>query len=136
MINDKRKFYKKLAEDYLKNINTKRNLKTTRTISKKSNYKIRNGMIKLNVKDNKKKRSLFFTQCIICTIIIGIFYYLSISNNSSANNIIEKTKNLINSEFNMDKIIYTFKSNNKKEGVIIDDKVLEEMEQEIENTKK
>ena len=36
----------------------------------------------------------------------------------------------------MDKIIYTFKGNNKKDGVSIDDKVLEEMEQEIEDTKK
>lgn len=136
MINDKRKFYKKLAEDSLKNINTKRNLKTTRTISKKSNYKIRNGMVKLDVKDNEKKYSSFFIQCIICIIIIGIFYYLVNSNNSMANNIIEKTKNLINREFNVDKIIYTFKGNNKKDGVIIDDKVLEEMEQEIQNTKK
>ncbi len=136
MVNDKREFYKRLAEDSLKDVKTKRTLKTARTTPKNNDYTTRNGMIKLDVKDNEKKSSSFFTQCIICILIIGIFYYLTNSNNPRVNDFIEKTKNIINSEFNMDKIIYTFKGNNKKDGVSIDDKVLEEMEQEIEDTKK
>nr|WP_317357023.1 hypothetical protein [uncultured Tyzzerella sp.] len=151
MVNDKKEFYRRLAEDSLKNIKTKRTIKTTRTTGttktlrvNNNNYKTRNGMIKLENNENTQVKSKFFIQCIISLLIVGIFYYLSNSNSTMANNIIDKTKSIINMELNFDNKLgdlfskFNIKSNNniKRDNVSIDENIIEQMEEEIANAPK
>lgn len=151
MVNDKKEFYRRLAEDSLKNIKTKRTIKTTRTTgttktlrANNNNYKTRNGMIKLENNENTQVKSKFFIQCIISLLIVGIFYYLSNSNSTMANNIIDKTKSIINMELNFDNKLgdlfskFNIKSNNniKRDNVSIDENIIEQMEEEIANAPK
>lgn len=151
LVNDKKEFYRRLAEDSLKNIKTKRTIKTTRTTGttktlrvNNNNYKTRNGMIKLENNENTQVKSKFFIQCIISLLIVGIFYYLSNSNSTMANNIIDKTKSIINMELNFDNKLgdlfskFNIKSNNniKRDNVSIDENIIEQMEEEIANAPK
>lgn len=151
LVNDKKEFYRRLAEDSLKNIKTKRTIKTTRTTgttktlrANNNNYKTRNGMIKLENNENTQVKSKFFIQCIISLLIVGIFYYLSNSNSTMANNIIDKTKSIINMELNFDNKLgdlfskFNIKSNNniKRDNVSIDENIIEQMEEEIANAPK
>ncbi|WP_250277623.1 hypothetical protein [[Clostridium] colinum] len=150
MINDKKEFYRRLAENSLKDVRTRRNIKTTRTntsnqLSKNRNLRntTKNGMIRFDEQNNEPVKSKFFIQCIICVFIIAIFYYLSNSNSSMANDIIEKTKIMIDSEFNfndkINNILSKFNITNnlsKKGDLLIEDKIIEQMEEEIENTPK
>ncbi len=149
MVNDKKEFYKRLAENSLKDVKIQRNIKTTRTNTsshrfQNNNYKntTKNGMIKFDAQPVESVKSKFFIQCIICVIIVCIFYYLSNSNSNIANNIVSKTKNVIESEFDIDNKIskifskFSSKMGNNKNGVSIDDDVIEQMEKEIENSPK
>ena len=149
LVNDKKEFYKRLAENSLKDVKIQRNIKTTRTNTsshrfQNNNYKntTKNGMIKFDAQPIESVKSKFFIQCIICVIIVCIFYYLSNSNSSIANNIVSKTKNVIESEFDIDNKIskifskFSLKVGNNKNGVSIDDDVIEQMEKEIENSPK
>lgn len=149
MVNDKKEFYKRLAENSLKDVKIQRNIKTTRTNTsshrfQNNNYKntTKNGMIKFDTQPVESVKSKFFIQCVICVIIVCIFYYLSNSNSNIANNIVSKTKNVIESEFDIDNKIskifskFSLKVGNNKNGVSIDDDVIEQMEKEIENSPK
>lgn len=149
MVNDKKEFYKRLAENSLKDVKIQRNIKTTRTNTsshrfQNNNYKntTKNGMIKFDTQPVESVKSKFFIQCVICVIIVCIFYYLSNSNSNIANNIVSKTKNVIESEFNIDNKIskifskFSSKMGNNKNGVSIDDDIIEQMEKEIENSPK
>lgn len=149
MVNDKKEFYKRLAENSLKDVKIQRNIKTTRTNTsshrfQNNNYKntTKNGMIKFDAQPVESVKSKFFIQCIICVIIVCIFYYLSNSNSNIANNIVSKTKNVIESEFDIDNKIskifskFSSKMGNNKNGVSIDDDIIEQMEKEIENSPK
>lgn len=149
MVNDKKEFYKRLAENSLKDVKIQRNIKTTRTNTsshrfQNNNYKntTKNGMIKFDTQPVESVKSKFFIQCVICVIIVCIFYYLSNSNSNIANNIVSKTKNVIESEFDIDNKIskifskFSSKMGNNKNGVSIDDDVIEQMEKEIENSPK
>lgn len=149
LVNDKKEFYKRLAENSLKDVKIQRNIKTTRTNTsshrfQNNNYKntTKNGMIKFDAQPVEGVKSKFFIQCVICVIIVCIFYYLSNSNSSIANNIVSKTKNVIESEFDIDNKIskifskFSLKVGNNKNGVSIDDDVIEQMEKEIENSPK
>lgn len=149
MVNDKKEFYKRLAENSLKDVKIQRNIKTTRTNAsnhrfQNNNYKntTKNGMIKFDTQPVESVKSKFFIQCVICVIIVCIFYYLSNSNSNIANNIVSKTKNVIESEFDIDNKIskifskFSLKVGNNKNGVSIDDDVIEQMEKEIENSPK
>lgn len=149
LVNDKKEFYKRLAENSLKDVKIQRNIKTTRTNTsshrfQNNNYKntTKNGMIKFDTQPVESVKSKFFIQCVICVIIVCIFYYLSNSNSNIANNIVSKTKNVIESEFNIDNKIskifskFSSKMGNNKNGVSIDDDIIEQMEKEIENSPK
>ena len=149
LVNDKKEFYKRLAENSLKDVKIQRNIKTTRTNTsshrfQNNNYKntTKNGMIKFDTQPVESVKSKFFIQCVICVIIVCIFYYLSNSNPNIANNIVSKTKNVIESEFDIDNKIskifskFSLKVGNNKNGVSIDDDVIEQMEKEIENSPK
>lgn len=149
LVNDKKEFYKRLAENSLKDVKIQRNIKTTRTNTsshrfQNNNYKntTKNGMIKFDAQPVESVKSKFFIQCIICVIIVCIFYYLSNSNSNIANNIVSKTKNVIESEFDIDNKIskifskFSSKMGNNKNGVSIDDDIIEQMEKEIENSPK
>lgn len=149
MVNDKKEFYKRLAENSLKDVKIQRNIKTTRTNTsshrfQNNNYKntTKNGMIKFDTQPVESVKSKFFIQCVICVIIVCIFYYLSNSNSNIANNIVSKTKNVIESEFDIDNKIskifskFSSKMGNNKNGVSIDDDIIEQMEKEIENSPK
>lgn len=149
MVNDKKEFYKRLAENSLKDVKIQRNIKTTRTNTsshrfQNNNYKntTKNGMIKFDTQPVESVKSKFFIQCVICVIIVCIFYYLSNSNSNIANNIVSKTKNVIESEFDIDNKIskifskFSLKVGNNKNGVSIDDDVIEQMEKEIQNSPK
>lgn len=149
LVNDKKEFYKRLAENSLKDVKIQRNIKTTRTNTsshrfQNNNYKntTKNGMIKFDTQPVESVKSKFFIQCVICVIIVCIFYYLSNSNSNIANNIVSKTKNVIESEFDIDNKIskifskFSLKVGNNKNGVSIDDDVIEQMEKEIENSPK
>lgn len=149
LVNDKKEFYKRLAENSLKDVKIQRNIKTTRTNTsshrfQNNNYKntTKNGMIKFDTQPVESVKSKFFIQCVICVIIVCIFYYLSNSNSNIANNIVSKTKNVIESEFDIDNKIskifskFSSKMGNNKNGVSIDDDIIEQMEKEIENSPK
>lgn len=156
LVNDKKEFYKRLAENSLKDVKIQRTTRTTtratRTTrantsnhtARNNNYKntTKNGMIRFDEEPNKQVKSKFFIQCIISILIIGIFYYLTNSNSSIANDIVSKTKNMLESELNISNKIddifskFSIKTGNSKNGVSIDDNVIEEMEEEIENTPK
>lgn len=149
LVNDKKEFYKRLAENSLKDVKIQRNIKTTRTNAsnhrfQNNNYKntTKNGMIKFDTQPVESVKSKFFIQCVICVIIVCIFYYLSNSNSNIANNIVSKTKNVIESEFDIDNKIskifskFSSKMGNNKNGVSIDDDIIEQMEKEIENSPK
>ena len=155
LVNDRKEFYKKIAENSLKDIKTRRTTRTTRNstynhMTKNNNYKktkniTKNGMIKFDEEPNQTIKSKFFIQCIICVLIVCIFYYLSNSNSEKAINIVDKTKILLDSKFNIDDKISNILSKFKIEtnvgggsngNVSVDDKLIEQMEEEIENTPK
>lgn len=155
LVNDRKEFYKKIAENSLKDIKTRRTTRTTRNstynhMTKNNNYKktkniTQNGMIKFDEEPNQTIKSKFFIQCIICVLIVCIFYYLSNSNSEKAINIVNKTKVILDSKFNIDdkisNIISKFKISTNVGGgsngnVSVDDKLIEQMEEEIENTPK
>ena len=155
LVNDRKEFYKKIAENSLKDIKTRRTTRTTKNstynhMTKNNNYKktkniTQNGMIKFDEEPNQTIKSKFFIQCIICVLIVCIFYYLSNSNSEKAINIVDKTKILLDSKFNIDdkisNIISKFKISTNVGGgsngnVSVDDKLIEQMEEEIENTPK
>ena len=149
MGNDKKKFYEKLMEDSLKDVNMRRSTRASRgrksnRVSKNNRARAvtKNGMVRFDNNDNQIK-SKFLIQCVICILIIGIFYYLSNSNLSVADKVIEKTKIMLNSDLKInDKINSVFLKFNtntksgKKDGVSIDNNIIEEMEKEIEHSKK
>ena len=155
MVNDRKEFYKKIAENSLKDIKTRRTTRTTKNstynhMTKNNNYKktknkTKNGMIKFDEEPNQTIKSKFFIQCIICVLIVCIFYYLSNSNSEKAINIVNKTKVILDSKFNIDdkisNILSKFKIETNISGggngnVSVDDKLIEQMEEEIENTPK
>ena len=155
LVNDRKEFYKKIAENSLKDIKTRRTTRTTKNstynhMTKNNNYKktkniTKNGMIKFDEEPNQTIKSKFFIQCIICVLIVCIFYYLSNSNSEKAINIVDKTKILLDSKFNIDDKISNILSKFKIEtnvgggsngNVSVDDKLIEQMEEEIENTPK
>ncbi|WP_317368681.1 hypothetical protein [uncultured Tyzzerella sp.] len=146
MGNDRKEFYKRLAENSLRDIKIQRDIKTTRTntynYTNRYKNKTKNGMIRFDEQTTPNTKSKFLTQAIICIIILGVFYYLVNSNSSMANNIINKTKNILESELNIDSKIadifskFNVKTGSNKNGVSIDDDIIEQMEKEIENTQK
>lgn len=152
LVNDRKEFYKKIAENSLKDIRIRRTARTStyNHMTKNNNYKktkniTKNGMIKFDEESNQTIKSKFFIQCIICVLIICIFYYLSNSNSNQAINIVDKTKILLDSKFNIDDKIGNILSNfniktniggGSKSNVSVDDKLIEQMEEEIENTPK
>ncbi len=150
MENEKKKFYEKLMEDSLKDVKFKRNtnrvnLRTHNRDYKgnKSRYYTKNGMIRLDYNVDKKRKSTFLNQMIICIFIIAIFYFLSNSNLKISDKIIQKTKIMLNSDLKInDKINDLLKRLNisidmgKKDGLSIDNEIIEEMEEEIEYSKK
>lgn len=147
LVNDRREFYKKIAENSLRDIKTKRTIKTTRnsSYSNRGNNRntTKNGMIKFEQEPTKAVKSKFFTQCIICVLIIGVFYYLSNNSSTNADYVINKTKILLDSKINIeDKIDKIISKLNLKKGtqsgnnVNIDDEIIEQMEEEIEKTPK
>ena len=152
LVNDRKEFYKKIIENSLKDIKTRRTTRnsTYNHMTKNNNYKktkniTKNGMIKFDEEPNQTIKSKFFIQCIICVLIVCIFYYLSNSNSEKAINIVDKTKILLDSKFNIDdkisNILSKFKIETNISGggngnVSVDDKLIEQMEEEIENTPK
>lgn len=135
---NKKDFYKKMAEKSLKNA-TSYNVKyKKRTKTKQSTNITKNGMIKFEQEEKKPK---FFLQSIICCFIICIFLMLSNSDLHIAQKITNTTKNILNTDFNIlekiTDIVPVFNIiKNDKNGVSIDKNVIEQMEEEIENTPK
>ena len=76
MVNDKKEFYKRLAENSLKDVKIQRTTRanTSNHTARNNNYKntTKNGMIRFDEEPNKQVKSKFFIQCII-SILINLF---------------------------------------------------------------
>ena len=102
--------------------------------------KTKNGMVRFDENENNQK-SKFLTQCLICVFILAIFYYLSQNDFKISQKIIEPTKAILNGDIKLKTngtSSFLGNSKIKKDGVVIDDKTIQEMEKqiEIENLKK
>lgn len=91
--------------------NYKRNIKTNTKISRVTGSKTYKGYkYSNNSNSNFKFKNKFLLQCLIVCVFLACFYSFSKSNSNFSDNIIEKTKIILNKNINIEQLTKKFKA--------------------------
>lgn len=145
----KRKFYKEMSEKNAKNIKTVKTTRTTKIARANTrnyqNYRYRNTNQDEEINTFKNK---FFIQSLIAFSIVGCFYMLGRNNSALSKSILEKAKEVLNTNINIEKLEqnlkeikedFSFKPSivmGDESKIYIDEEQIEKMEEDLEQLPK
>lgn len=141
-LDTRRDFYKKISNNSLKNIKTRRTntyrTRQERTYSR-NNYSrqnqrntYKNGMIRFE--EEKQSSSFLGNVIILACIVVGGYYILDKTNPKLLEEFKENISIVLPND--VENVLDKFKNVSKNEDISIDEKVIEDMEQQIEKEPK